>query len=309
MFKKEIFLIFSLLFFSIFFPFPLFAQFKAQSVTISPLVFDLSAHPGEEITNQLRVYNPGDESIHILMTIENFKPVGEIGSVEITEFDSEIYSLAKWVEVEPIEFDLNPREEKFVNFKIKVPKNAEPGGKYFSLVVNISSLVGPTTTGAQVLQKVASLILLSIPGEVKEKLVLLEFKGPVFQEYGPITFSLRLENQGNVHLRPKGMVAITNWRNQKIADLSIPQSVVMPQAKRVINIEWPKRNLIGRFTATLVGSYGKTNEPFNASWTFWVWPWKISLLILIVIILILILIIRGRKRIKTALKILFKGES
>jgi len=283
---------------------------ESQAILISPLVFDLSANPGDILKNNLRLFNPGTRAIQIKITVEDFVPKGEEGEVQILELEPEIkrtYSLASWVKVEPEEMSLEPRQEKFINFTIEVPKNAEPGGKYGSLIVNVSG--GETTgTGAKVLQKVASLILLSISGEVQEKLIVKEFKGPKFQEYGPINFSLRLENQGTVHLRPRGVIAITNWRNHKVADLVIPQQVVMPGAKRIINISWPKKSLFGRFTATVVGSYGKANQPFTASWTFWVWPWKISLLILIIVILLLILIIRGRKRIATALKILLTGK-
>jgi hypothetical protein len=304
---KKFLLIGLLLFFL--FPQKLLAQ-ESQAILISPLVFDLSANPGDILKNNLRLFNPGTRAIQIKITVEDFVPKGEEGEVQILELEPEIkrtYSLASWVKVEPEEMSLEPRQEKFINFTIEVPKNAEPGGKYGSLIVNVSG--GETTgTGAKVLQKVASLILLSISGEVQEKLIVKEFKGPKFQEYGPINFSLRLENQGTVHLRPRGLIAINNWRNHKVADLVIPQQVVMPGAKRIINISWPKKSLFGRFTATVVGSYGKANQPFTASWTFWVWPWKISLLILIIVILLLILIIRGRKRIATALKILLTGK-
>jgi len=299
------------LFLSLFF-FPegkLLAQ-ESQAISISPLVFDLSANPGDILKNNLRLFNPGSQPIQTKITVEDFVLKGEEGEVQILEPESETertYSLAHWVKVEPEEIILEPRQEKFINFTIEVPKNAEPGGKYGSLIVNISG--GETAgTGAKVLQKVASLLLLSISGEVQEKLIVKEFKGPEFQEYGPINFSLRLENRGTVHLRPRGLIAITNWRNHKVADLVIPQQAVMPGAKRIINITWPKKNLFGYFTATVVGSYGKANQPFTASWTFWVWPWKISLLILIIVILLLILIIRGRKRISAALRILFKGD-
>ncbi len=296
------------LFLLLFFPIQLFSF----SITISPLIFDLSANPGDVLKNSLRLYNPTDQTIKVVMTVEDFKPKGEEGSVEISKLEPEIekiYSLAKWVEIKPSEFEIPPRQEKFVEFIINVPKEAEPGGKYAALVANIGETIAlEGTTGAKVLQKVASLLLVSISGPVYEKLLVLEFKGPKFQEYGPINFILRLENQGNVHLRPKGTVAITNWQNRKVADLIVPQQAVMPKAKRIINIKWPKKNLVGRFTATLVASYGSTNEPLSAVWTFWVWPIKLTIIILIALILIIYFFYRTRKRWLLAIRVLFKGE-
>ncbi|MFN3301522.1 MAG: hypothetical protein ACK413_00630 [Patescibacteria group bacterium] len=309
--KKFLFII--LLFF-LFFPYgKLLAQTSGQVITISPLIFDLSVHPGEILKNTLRLYNPGQQTLKVVMSVEDFKAVGEEGSVEITQLEPEIekiYSLTKWVEIKPSQFEISPREEKFVEFTINVPIEAEPGGKYGALIANVGKIdTLEAGTGAMILQKVASLLLVSVSGPVEEKLLVREFKGPTFQEYGPINFSLRLENLGTVHLRPRGTVAITDWRNKKVADLIIPQQVVMPKGRRIINIKWDKKNILGRFTATVVGSYGSTNEPFTAVWTFWVWPWKLSLAIFIAAILIIYFFYRTRKRWLAALRILFKGES
>ena len=284
---------------------------EVQSITISPLVFDLSADKGEILKESLKVYNPSDRSIKIKLTTEDFLPKGERGEVEIVELEPElenIISLAKWIKLEENEFILEPRQEKIINFTIEIPKDAEAGGKYGSLIVNVSGLGEIEGVGAKVLQKVASLILFSIKGKVEEKLVVLDFKGPNFREYGPINFSLRLENQGTVHLRPRGLVAITDWRNRKVADLPIPQLAVLPGAKRTIDINWDNRNIFGHFTATLVGSYGSKNEPLTATWTFWVWPLKITILIVLIAILFIYFLIKNRKRIKAAIKVLFSKE-
>jgi len=284
-----------------------------RTINISPLIFDLKASPGDILKDKIKIYNPSDKKLVGEMLIENFVPSDEYGQVQIVDLEPELektYSLKKWIKVEPNIFEVEPRQEKIVDFTIEIPNEAEPGGRYVSLVASVGG-VGSAINGeggSQILQKVASLILLSVSGDVKENLLVDEFKGPDFQEYGPVNFVLRLENQGTIHVRPKGFVAITNWQNEKVADLSIPQSAVLPGAKRTINISWNEKNILGKFTATLVGAYGSANQPISATWTFWIWPWKISLIILIVIILLLILFIRGRKRIGAAFKVLFKGD-
>ena len=317
--RRKILLLFAAFLLSGFFIFSrnLFAQAQGiidkKAITISPLVFDLEADPGEILENELRIYNSGDQKILVEMKADTFVPVGEEGSVQIVDLEAELegsYSLKKWIKIEPDIFELEPRQEKIVNFTIDLPKNAEPGGRYGSLVATVGgegSIIGGGG-GSQIMQKVASLVLLAVAGETKENLLVKEFKGPDFQEYGPVNFVLKLENQGTIHARPKGFVAVANWQNKKIAELPIPQSAVLPGAKRTINIIWNEKNILGKFTATLVGFYGLSNTPISASWTFWVWPWKITLVILIVVILLLILLIRGRKRVGAAMRILFKGE-
>lgn len=278
-------------------------------LSISPATSDLQANPGDIIKGNVKIYNPTGQKVQVDISVEDFVPIGEEGFVQIIEPDlTRTTSLASWIKLEQDNFLVEPREQKIFNYSIEVPVDAEPGGKYSSIVANINNNSFGSITGPSLRQRIASLILLSVSGEVEENLVVKKFTGSEFQEYGPVNFQLYLENQGTVHLRPKGFVLITDWSNKKVAELSIPQTAVMPGARRNIEINWSEKNIIGKFTATVVGSYGKNNQPFTATRDFWVWPWKISLVILIVVIFLLIILIRGRKRIGAAFKILFKGE-
>ena len=287
----------------------IFAQEARIGITISPLTFELSANPGDTITNTIKIYNPTDSIISIKMETEDFKPIGETGQVIVTPEEEIIYSLKKWVKTRPTEFTLEPKEQKFVDFTIEVPENAEPGGKYGSVLASTTGVIGETPVGLAIGQKVGALLLLTVAGEVKESLVTKEFTAPSFLEYGPVTFLMRFENTGTVHVRPRGFVTITNWLGKKVADVEFPQLNVIPGAIRKVETTWQNKWLFGKYTAMLVGSYGMANLPFNPPvLIFWVFPWKIVLGILIILILILIFFYKTRKRWQLALRILVKGE-
>jgi len=284
--------------------------FAQQSgVTISPLTFELTANPGDTLTNTLKIYNPTDNIISIKMEIEDFRPIGETGQV-IVEPEVEItYSLKRWVKTDPTGFTLEPKEQKFVDFEISVPENAEPGGKYGSVLASTTGVVGKGVTGTAVAQKVGVLLLLTVAGEVKEELAIKEFLAPSFLEYGPVPFTMRFENKGTVHVRPRGFVTITNWWGKKVADVEFSQLNVIPGAVRKIETKWDNKWLFGKYTAMLVGSYGTANLPFNPPiLTFWAFPWKIALGIFVVLLLIFAFFYKTRKRWQLALRILLKGE-
>lgn len=284
-----------------------FAQ--AKGIGISPLTFELTANPGDVLTNVLKVYNPTDSIMAIKMEVEDFTVRGELGQVVIEPAETETYSLARWITTEPLEFTLGPREQKFVDFTINVPENAEPGGKYGSVLASTAGIIGEEITGAVVAQKVGALVLLTVSGEVKEELIVKEFSCPSFLEYGPVKFTIRFENTGTVHFRPRGFVVITDWRGKKVVDVAFPQNNVIPGAIRKIETSWDKKWLVGRYTAMLVGGYGTANIPFNPPvLTFWVFPWKIALAVFLGILVVLIFFYKTRKRWKMALKILLKGE-
>jgi hypothetical protein len=284
-------------------------QINAQGgkgVGISPLTFELTANPGDVIVNQLKVYNPSDSIIGIKMEVEDFTVTGEIGHVKIEPAETETYSIARWVTMEPEEFSLDPREQKFITFTIKVPENAEPGGHYGSILAGTTAVVGEEFVGATVAGRVGALVLLSVSGEVKENLAVKEFHDSGYSEYGPINFTMRFENKGTVHVKPKGYITIVNWLGKKTVDIEIPQRNVLPDSVRKIETSWNKKWIWGgKYTATLSGSYGVSNTPFApAVITFWVFPWKAGIGILLVIIFFVL----TRRRWITAFKILVRGE-
>jgi len=150
---------------------------------------------------------------------------------------------------------------------------------------------------------------MTVSGEVEENLEVKEFNVPSLLEYGPVPFTIRFENTGTVHVRPRGFVTITNWRGKKVADIEFPQQNVIPGAVRKIETSWDEKWLLGRYSATLVGIYGTGNLPIKPPIVFfWVFPWKIILGTSILLILIISYFIKTRKRWWLALKILIRGE-
>jgi len=284
------------------------AQF---SLGIAPLTFEITANPGDIVENYLKVYNPSpDTSVQIEMVIEDIAPTGEAGHVIVEPAETETYSLARWIETEPKEFSLAPREEKFVKFTINIPENAEPGGHYGTVIAGAKLVAGPRATGAAILPRVGSLVLLTVPGVMREELIVKEFIAPNYSEFGPIPFTIRFENTGTVHIKPTGYITVTNWLGKKVADIEFPSHNVLPRAVRKFETSLSKKWLFaGRYTATLTGNYGLSNVSLTPTViTFWVFPWKFGLGIFLVLLGIIIFFLKTGKRWKMAMKVLVKGE-
>lgn len=282
--------------------------FAQISLGISPLTFEITANPGDKVENYLKVYNPSPDSVvQIEMTVEDIAPTGEYGHVIVEAAGTETYSLAKWINVEPKEFSLAPKEEKIIKFLISVPENAEPGGHYGTIIAGAKVVVGPGATGAAIIPRIGSVVLLTVPGAIEEKLVVKDFRVPsLYFDHGPIPFSISFENTGTVHVRPVALVTITDLRGKKVAELKLPQNNVLPKAVRKFDVSWNKKWLLGiKYVATLSGTYGAGNIPFNpVVITFWAFPWKLALGILIFVILLIL----SRRRWLAALRVLIKGE-
>ncbi len=280
------------------------AQF---SIGISPLIFEITGNPGDLIENYIKVYNPsGDSVIQIEMQVEDIAPTGEAGQVIVEPAETESYSITRWVTMEPREFELQPGEEKFVKFAIRVPENAEPGGHYGTVLAASKSVSSPEGTGVGIVTRTGSLVLITVPGIMQEKLAVKDFSAPRYSEHGPILFEIKFENLGTIHVRPTGYVTVTNWLGQKVGDAEIIPRNVLPKGVRKFEAFLSQKWFFaGKYTATLTGSYGISNTSLTpVVINFWVFPWKFGAVILVV----LILLILSRRRWAAAFRILIKGE-
>lgn len=278
-----------------------------KAVSVSPVTFELTANRGEIFTNQLKISNVGTELLAITMEAEDFTTVGEGGEVAIKQAEDASFSLAKWLTMEPKNFALAPGEEKIVTFTISVPLDAEPGGHYATVMAAAQGAIA-NTTGVAFVQKTGSLVLLSVAGEVKEQIVVNYFTAPFLNEYGPISFKTRFENLGSIHIKPRGFVSIADSFDKKLVDIPFPQHNIFPGKARAVETIWDKKYLFGKYTATLVGSYGLGNTPFTAFTSFWVVPWKIVGGGSIGLILVVWAFWKMRRRLKMALFILIRGR-
>ena len=296
-----------LLFFSYFYSSPTVAENGQESgLSISPVVFEINSDQGDTLINQVKIYNPTDFPQNVKMQVEDFTPVGEEGQVVLDQPGKEnsTYSLTSWTTVSPTEFVIDSKQQQVVNFTINVPQNGEPGGHYGSIVAAISGGKAQMT-GSVTGTKRGSLILLRVSGNITEDVVIDTFEAKDFQEYGPVDFNLKFKNIGNVHVRPAGFITITDQFGKQVAQLDIPRNNVIPNAIRQAGTTWEEKNLMGRYTATMVANYGATSKQTVTSViTFTVFPWKKGLVVGTVILVFLLVLAKSRKRISLALKVL-----
>ncbi len=268
------------------------------SITVSPISFELYANPGDSLSEKIRVRNDSGADMNYQILIEDFKAVGEEGSVDtVLDQSNSSFSLAKWVVPEPKNISIKNGQEKEVQFSINVPKDAEPGGHYASILVKMGG--GDIQNGAAVASRVGSLILLRVAGNIKEESMVESFKADKgYYQSGPVNFDLRVKNNGNNHVQPKGTILITNLFGQKIAEIPLNGKNALPGAIRRMDTEWsPGKFLANRYTATLVANYGQQSKTLSASTSFIIFP-KALLITSISIILLIALMFIFKKNIK-----------
>ncbi len=278
----------------------------ADAITVIPPRLEIPASPGDTVVEKIRVINQSATEISYSTVLEDFKSGDEDGSVQYIDDsdDTTSFRMAKWITVEPSRFTIAANSERIIQVAIKVPKNAEPGGHFASVIVRRSGT--ETAGGASVETRIGTLILMRVSGDVKEGLGVESFNTQEsYAQYGPVKFDLRLKNSGNVHLQPRGSIVINNMFGKKVAEIPLSNPNVLPGAIRKSVTEWTEKNLIGRYTATLVAQYGQTSstgdqKTLSATTSFIVFPLYL-IWVTLGIIVVVYLLITQRKAIRRAI--------
>jgi len=284
-----------------------------QSFQISPPTANYAADPGNNVQGSIKVTNLTGEPIALNVGRQNFVAKGEEGEIELVDNANPLYSLAPWFGVPTGVIEVAPRSTVVVPYTIDIPVNAEPGGRYGSIIFSsIPPKLPSGVSGAAIQQTIAAIIFQRINGAALENLEMASFRPDnAFSEYGPVTLSTRIKNTGNVHEKPTGTIKIKDMLGFTVSTLKLDEHFVIPGAIRHLKNVYPangkKTIMFGKYTATLNATYAD-GKKLTASTTFTVLPWKIMAGVLIVLIILFILFWKGRQRFGRAFRILAGRE-
>ncbi len=318
----------------------LFHQAEAavsQGLTVSPPTYELTANPGDVLSNTIRITNESDNAVTLQVSAQDFTVGGVEGSVSVLDDIKDPNAFAKWFRFPTTQVQLAPKQSALVPFTIQVPRQAEPGGHFASVLFNPVVSANATSTGARVIQRVGSLILMRVSGDVKEQGSIKSFEPKTFKgswqtvtasdgktkiylasaedlrseqkrrffSKGPIAFDVLFKNSGNVHFKPAGTVTIYNIFGKKVDQLALNPRNVFPGGERRITVIWPKTDLWGGYyRAQVAAVYGSQNKIVTAEAKFFAFP----LIPLLIGLAALILIVVLRRRLINAARVLIRGR-
>jgi hypothetical protein len=276
-----------------------------SGLAISPPTFELSANAGDTLKNSLRVDNISNEPLEVSVDTRNFTAMGEEGGINLSEEEGD-YSLASWISVTPEKVTIPAGESKVFDYVIDIPSNASPGGRFGSVIFKTALKPVSGQSGVAVGQEVGALVFLKIAGEVNEKAGIVSFGARNgLNESGPVGFDIRVKNTGNVQVKPRGTITVSNVFGNKVASVPVDEKNVLPGAIRKLSAEWNNGWLFGKYNATLSLVYGSDRQVLTASTTFWGFPYKLIGIVVVALIVLAAMVYPRRKRIGRAFKVLF----
>lgn len=270
---------------------------QGQALEIAPPVIYLTANPGQTITTQIFLRDISSGDLIVTGQTNDFVASGEDGTpkVILNDDSNNPYSLKSWV-VPPASLNLVPHEIKTMNITFNVPANASPGGHY-GVIRFTATPPSLKDTGVSLSASLGSLVLLTVNGNIKHDLVLKDFSvshggttGTLF-ESGPVSFTERLQNTGNVHEQPSGEISVTNMFNKPVGSVGInhPPKNILPSSTRKFEQALDSsvignKKLFGRYKASLKITYDK--KTLTATKTFWVVPYRLIIVLALLLVAI-----------------------
>ena len=289
----------SLYFFSIFlfifsflFVHKTLAQGNGIGVKISPTKIEDIVEPGKTYKYELKVTNESPSAVTFYAYLKDFKAGGEEGlPILIAPGSEKGYFLASWIDIVKDGVDFAPHEEKIIPFYVNIPEETGPGGYYGGVYwgtkpprLDLNS--EDKGAGMSVAQQTGSLVLLQIKGDAIENAIIREFNTDkdVYPTPFDVDFLIRIENKGNVHVKPLGQISVSNMFGKEVSVVRVNTKGgnVLPNSIRRFNEHWKDDFGFGRYKASIGLSYGTAvdmggqgKQSLYTEKYFWIIPWKI----------------------------------
>ncbi len=294
----------------------------AQALTISPPSLEFGVQPGQQANLEIKLYNedatqPIDVTTETTTWTSGAKP-GEPNFQESATAED----IAKWITVDKGPIKLDAQGRTTVPVSVNVPADATPGGHYGAILFTFKNPNAAQNGQISITPKVATLFLVRVDGpNVVESGLIQSFGitgGSTSFQHLPVSFTTVIQNTGNIHIKPKGAITITNSFGKMVAtiDFNTEKGATLPTTTRTYTNEiWQVGTVqpvtgsvwnqfwtgyhneranfaIGKFTAKADLS-GGTVKPFTmtASTAFWIIPWHIIIVYGVLAIIIIILLI------------------
>lgn len=264
---------------------------EGENITISPASSKPALKAGQTYSGELKVINNGKIDYTFIAYARPFSVDGNSYQANFERINNytEVY---QWVSFEKSSFDLKAGESVKVQYTIRVPQDARPGGHYAVIFAETQPKEGQSVARKK---RVGNLIYGTVDGQYKEAGSLESTKTKTWYTKGPVTSEVLIRNDGNVHFENDTDIVYKNLFGKNVyADRQ--SRVVMPGTTRTFTDSWEKPPLFGVYKMSGSVKFLDKSENLPTKYIVIMPYWLLALIILIPIVLILWGILKRSKK-------------
>ncbi len=250
---------------------------------VGPGRTEISVAPGETVVQEITITNRISDGRTFILEVDDITGSSD-GSTAVTLADGVRgpYSIRDYISFPQKSITLNLGERARIPVTITLPKDAEPGGLYGSVLVSTDRSPEDNGDGSRtpVIARIGSLFFVTVEGDVERtgKVTgIATTDNKAWYEKGPINLGIFYENNGSVHLNPYGEISIKNMFGEEVGFVELEPWFVLPKSLRTREVAWDREFLLGRYVVTARINRGYDDIVDEVTTTFWVLPWKIVL--------------------------------
>jgi hypothetical protein len=275
----------------------------ANGYRISPVRTDVTISPGASETVTVYIQNASSAVEDIQVIIDDFEaPTNETGYPELllNGATAPQHSLKQFTSVPVSTFILQPNEQKSVGVIVSIPKSAPSGGYYGA--IRFAPVGQGTGKNVELSASVASLVLVTVPGNLVEQLSISSFgvvhgnsvkPRSIFFSNKNLQAVVSFQNSGNIQEQPFGKVSLkrgsTILETDSVNNAQLPGNV-LPDSARRFTVTLDKVGWFGKYKAEGNFGYGSKGQLLTAQATFYVIPVLVIILVILAVLLVLFLI-------------------
>lgn len=271
-----------------------YAYAQNAGVSIKPAITEESLDPGVTHEYVITIENLNSQEQLFYLFTRNISAVQNGGVPVFAKNDWEVtgYELADWITLPVNEVLIEAGGVKTIEVSLNVPEEATPGSHFGGVFVSVDP-PEIESSGAAVAYQVANIVSIRVSGDVIEDANIRQFStSKYFYGSQNVDFSVRIENKGNVIVKPVGPLEIYNMLGNKVGSLVFNEDLarVLPKfvkengevtsdgTRDFNDIHWEGDSIgFGRYEATLALVYGieGAKKTMYSTVSFWILPMNI----------------------------------
>lgn len=247
---------------------------------VGPGKVELEIAPGSSKTVMLSVSNrTGADKLFEILVEDAEGSTDPNTPIVLLGDDVGPYTIKDLIQIDDTSFVIGHNQKVQIPVTVSLPTNAEPGGRYGSVLVtttSVGSTEASTAPSTAIVSRIGTIFFVTTPGLENREGSLTTFStSPQKKWYrtGPINFGLLFSNTGSVHLNPYGEIRINNTFGTEVGIIEIDPWFAMPESVRLREVQFDREWMFGRYTATASINRGYNNEIDTATYSFWVINW------------------------------------
>jgi hypothetical protein len=213
-------------------------------LNVSPGKIELSLASSEVYEGALVVNNTDGKDMKVNIRPEDwFKAVEGLPKERPAGF--------AWLDITPSGFELGPRQVKEAAYRVSVPKEAS--GELNGMIFVEARPARAQEGSIGINTSIGIPIYVVIKGTERYR---AEIKGLRVASESPLALAVTIGNSGNVHIRPRGTVKISDKKTKIVLPLNEYNYPVLPFSDRTLEIKSDERLRKGEYMAEIEMGYG-----------------------------------------------------